>query len=191
MRRRQDAASRGRRRLCFAQTDGQTGFARDKTSLVETRPAAARTRCTLVLASAVASAVGCSLSTGCTLSTVYSLHSVVSCVNANARRIFLIQVPGRSRLGRSAFARPDDTGHGTRRGPPLGGTKPGKTCHFFPGTRAVPPHFCRRPSTPPGPGHSHGALPALWEWPGAASRAVHLQSPGGTPGRTFAAMLAA
>ena len=191
MRRRQDAASRGRRRLCFAQTDGQTGFARDKTSLVETRPAAARTRCTLVLASAVASAVGCSLSTGCTLSTVYSLHSVVSCVNANARRIFLIQVPGRSRLGRSAFARPDDTGHGTRRGPPLGGTKPGKTCHFFPGTRAVPPHFCRRPSTLHGLGRIDGALLALSMRPGAASRAIRLQSPGGTPGGTFAATLAA
>ena len=73
----------------------------------------------------------------------------------------------------------------------VGGTKPEKTCHFFSGPRAVPPHFCRRPSMPPGPGPSHGALPAPWDGPGAASRAVRLQLLGGTPGRTFAATLAA
>ena len=74
----------------------------------------------------------------------------------------------------------------SRRGPPLGGPKPGKTCHFFPGTRAVPPHFCRRPSMLHGLGRTDGALPALSVRPGAASRVVRLQSPGGTPGGTFA-----
>ena len=77
------------------------------------------------------------------------------------------------------------------RGAARAGSHVRKRSHFFSQPRAVPPDFCRRPSTPPGPGHSHGALPAPWEWPGAASRAVRLQSPGGTPGRTFAATLAA
>ena len=54
----------------------------------------------------------------------------------------------------------------------------------------VPPSNWRRTALDAAPGPSHGAGSAPSMRPGAASRAVRLQSPGGTPGGTFAATLA-